>query len=1309
MNELMIKPLKNRLTIFVTSYNYGHFIDQAINSVISQTSSDWNLVILDNGSTDNTEKVISPYLSDERISFFKRSENIGHKGNIVSGFRELRSEFIVTLQADDFFKPDYVENALAIFDKFPDVPYVAQGWEYFYEESGEYSRPQTCPLAAEFSGIARLSLFLNLGNFIPLHMAVFRRECMDHALPELERAPLLQLGELTLFKACEDKYGPAYYMSKSAGVWRRHGEQLTVKHSLNATSHLEESVEKIWYVREAKNPDPDCVFMSLLTFHWVTGGGSYRLALKWLLGEQGVVFLGSNGLETDRNTLDRWLDLAFVIALKRTANTPYPAFDKDDVEQLLLHYSQTRELYSLREILEYAADLFGPTVLSIDEIEPLLTLFAVELDEIVDREDQKQKKSSVISSGSYAEWVDRHSISEAETDGFAMRYKQRGRAKSFDLLVRMKEGEQDLLAQTLDSLQRLLVPSWRLVVVADQPAVDPAFDSHQNLAWIQVASLEDETALAEGGNYLAANSNADYFALLPIGFQIEPHALLMIEDYFVLHPEWKLLYTDHDYVSRDLSLSRPQFKPDFDRYYLYSYDYIGQAVIFGRDVLHDLGGLHAYPEAEVFDLLLRVSAELDEAMVGHLPEPLLHFPERSSAMRHLSYAARKVALEQFIIRSGLDATVGSSLHDDVFHIDFALSGRPLVSIIIPNRDKIEFLQPCIESLLKRTDYTDYEILVVDNDSHDPDVLQYYHQLESRLGEKFRVLRYPYPFNFSAQVNLGVEAARGEYVVLLNNDTEVIQSNWLERLLSLGQQENVGAVGARLLFPETGKIQHAGVMSGGLPGADVIAHHQFVGMEGNAAGYMNRIWCMQKTMVTAACMLVKKTVYQQVGGFDATNLTVLFNDVDFCLRLETAGYKSLYQPYASLMHHHGVSISASSVSDLKRHLSSLIRDAGEREYMLKAWLPRLAADPAFNRNLDLANSRHRVSALPAPWDPKLAHLPKVLANRLTGGSGDYRVEQPLGMLRSLGLMHTAVIPNSKDKGMRLPSPLELQRLACNGLILQNPITDLHLFYLEAYRKYLPDVRIYIAIDDLLGAVPEKSGVYVYHQRHFRDARSRLRRALSMADRMIVSTQPLADAFADMIDDIMVVPNRLKKSDWGALRKPRLPLAGRKLRVGWVGAQQHQGDLELIAEVVKQTAEEVDWIFMGMWPEGVDEFIKEKHGSVPFRDYPAKVAELELDIALAPLEDNAFNEAKSNLRLLEYGAMAWSVICSDVYPYRTNNAPVCRVDGSVEQWLHEIRARVANPELAWREGDRLRSWVDRYYWLEEHPQDWFIALT
>lgn len=1309
MLDLHIKKLKNRLTIFITSYNYGHFIDQAIESVIKQTSPDWNLVILDNGSTDKTEQVVQPFLADDRISFYRRPENIGHKRNIVSGFRDIRSEFVATLQADDFLKPEFVETALAAFDKHPSIPYVAQGWDYYYEERSEFAVPRTTPFSPDFSGLCRLSLYLNLGNFIPLHLAVFRRQCLDIALDELEKAPLMQVGELTLFKACEDKYGPAYYIAKSGGVWRQHGNQLTGQHVANSTAYIEEPLERVWYVREAKDPHPDCVFMSLLTFNWMTGRTSFRLALNWLTGEQGQVFLQSHGLPTDQASLNRWFDLAFVLGLKRTVYTPFTVYEGDDVALLLLHYAENRQLNTLRAILEHAALVLGPTILPVDEVDGLQASYKIELDDVIAKEEQKAKKETPIRQGSYQQWLDRHAISEAETDGFALRYQKRGSAKKFDLVVRLKEGEQSLLAQTLDSLQRLLVPSWRLVVIADQPSVDDAFSHHPNLAWIQVPSLEDDVALCEGFNYLAANSDADYFALLPIGFLIEPHALLMAEDYFDLHPAWQVLYTDHDYVGFDLMPLRPQFKPDFDRYYLYSYDYIGAAVFVSRDALYQIGGLQPYPEAEVFDLLLRISDQCGDDIIGHLAEPLLHLPDRTVDQKHLAYAARRVALEQHFAQAGLDVTIGSSLHDDVFHIDFACKSHPLISIIIPNKDKIEFLQPCIESLLTKTDYPAYEIIIVDNDSHDPDILKYYGQLQQRLGDRLQLLYYREGFNFSAQVNLGVAHARGNLVLLLNNDTEVIQPMWLQRMVALISQPGVGVVGARLLFPEHGTVQHAGVMIGGSAGPEVIAEHQFIHHEGNAAGYMNRIWSMQSTIVTAACMLIRKETYQALSGYNEQDLAVLYNDVDFCLRAMDAGYRCLYQPFASMMHHGSASLKAATLDDLKRHLNGLIRASGEREYMLRSWLDRLAIIPTFNRNLDLTNTAHRVSSLPVPWDPLLSHLPTILSGRLSGGSGEYRVEQPLRLLRQLGLMHTAVIPIGLSEGVRLPTLLEVRKIGCQTLMVQNPITDIHLLYLEMYKKYVPELKVIVGLDDLLGAVPEKSGVYVYHQRYFRDARSRLRKALRYADRLLVSTQPLVDAFADMIDDIVVVPNRLRKEDWGYLQKPRLPVAGRKLRVGWVGAQQHQGDLELIAEVVKETAHEVDWVFMGMWPEGVDEFIKEKHGSVSFSEYPAKVATLQLDIALAPLEDNAFNEAKSNLRLLEYGAMGWSVICSDVYPFRTNDPPVCRVDGSKEQWLREIRARLANPEQAWAEGDRLRAWVDKYYWLEEHPQDWYAALT
>lgn len=212
------------------------------------------------------------------------------------------------------------------------------------------------------------------------------------------------------------------------------------------------------------------------------------------------------------------------------------------------------------------------------------------------------------------------------------------------------------------------------------------------------------------------------------------------------------------------------------------------------------------------------------------------------------------------------------------------------------------------------------------------------------------------------------------------------------------------------------------------------------------------------------------------------------------------------------------------------------------------------------------------------------------------------------------------------------------------------------------------------------------------------------ALVQSDRLIVTTQPLADLYGKHVPDVWIMPNTLGET-WRDLR--REPQARQRLRVGWVGAGQHRGDLDLVNEVVRRLAPEVDWVFMGMHTPEMAPYLKEFHGFVAIADYPKKIASLDLDIAIAPLEDNRFNQCKSNLRLLEYGAMGWPVVCSDVYPYRTRNAPVIRVSNEPDAWVAAIRS-LYNEPLRRQQAQRLSHWVDRYFWLSDVIPSWSEAL-
>jgi len=259
--------------------------------------------------------------------------------------------------------------------------------------------------------------------------------------------------------------------------------------------------------------------------------------------------------------------------------------------------------------------------------------------------------------------------------------------------------------------------------------------------------------------------------------------------------------------------------------------------------------------------------------------------------------------------------------------------------------------------------------------------------------------------------------------------------------------------------------------------------------------------------------------------------------------------------------------------------------------------------------------------------------------------------------------------------------------------------------EFYRKHRPDMLSIMMIDDLITHMPEDNPNYRIIPR---DGRNRLRKLFKHCDRVIVSTQPLFDFVKELTDEVRLVPNTLRDDLWGHLTSQRR--VGKKPRVGWAGAQQHKGDLAIITEAVKQTADEVEWVFFGMCPDEIRPYVAEYHQfEVGVEAYPAKLAALNLDLAVAPLELHPFNEAKSNLRLLEYGVLGLPVVCTDIYPYRTDDAPVTRVANETDAWVNAIRERVHDLDAAAREGDTLRQWVRQNYMLSGQLDNWFRALT
>lgn len=439
--------------------------------------------------------------------------------------------------------------------------------------------------------------------------------------------------------------------------------------------------------------------------------------------------------------------------------------------------------------------------------------------------------------------------------------------------------------------------------------------------------------------------------------------------------------------------------------------------------------------------------------------------------------------------------------------------------------------------------------------------------------------------------------------------------------------------------------------------------------------------------------------------DAEYLAVNFNDVDLCIRVNNLGYKVLWTPYATVVHHGSASMKGKWESqfyaDFNVEADRHTRSREEYKVMLKRWLPKLANDPAYNKNLTLTDTNFSVELNGLQnWDVNIHTRQRCFGVPLSGGSGHFRIKQPFNILSQQGLAQC-------EFGKTHLSIIELERLKPDAYVFQNIMKEQDIELLQLIGEFQPNIFRVYSLDDLINDIPEKSSAHRTWKSSYRDTKTRLRKSLKYCDRLVVSTQPLADLCAEMIEDIRVIPNRLEGAVWSNLESKRQQ--GEKPRVGWAGAQQHQGDLEIIFDVVKATADEIDWIFMGMCPDELKPVIKEFHDFISISEYPEKLASLNLDLAIAPLELHPFNEAKSNLRILEYGILGWPVICSDITPYRSYDAPVIRVSNDTEAWVEAIQQALSSTKTLQDSGDKLRQWVLDEFILEDHIQEWQDAFN
>lgn len=864
----------------------------------------------------------------------------------------------------------------------------------------------------------------------------------------------------------------------------------------------------------------------------------------------------------------------------------------------------------------------------------------------------------------------------------------------FHLLVEVTPGEENLLADSLDALDVQLYPEWRLTIVSPMEPPDDAFDGTGKIRWI---TENDPIGRRNALTRHALDQDTDWCALIQPGVRLEPFALQVLGDYLWIHPEWKFIYSDEDLCDAGGTLSDPRFKPDLNLDLLRSIDYLGGFCPVSVEALRQAGGLGKHAHAETYDIALRVLDGFGATAIGHIPEVLYHSP--ACTLRDLPVEAERQIVSEHLARLKVDAIVQDGHGCATRRVIYRHADRPKVSIVVLSRDKAEFLGPCLDSLFARTSYPSLELIVLDAANSEPDARALLDHLQSESNDSVRVVPCVYDAGVAAQYNLAAAVATGEYLLFLDDDTVILQDDWLDRLMATAQRPEVGMVGPRYATPGHDKIHDTGAVLGfrgvaGTPYPHVLTP--------DAPGYLGfKTLDQNVSALSPACFLVRASLFHQLGGFNSQEFSHEYAVLELCLRISASHHWIVWTPYVTLARYGSSSRTAqpTALNDRYRLASTAER---EGELLLSKWLPTLASDPFYNRNLSLSEAYQPEHRATINWDRNFHERKRLIGFPVPGGSGEYRVIAPFRAINRAGLAQTCIV-QSEAKHVRVMSLLEIARAEPDVIVVHQAVEPTQISALESYKKYCPNIRRVTGLDDLISLLPPKHPSY---RKRAVDIRPRLRASLNLCDRVIVSTEPLAELCRPLIDEVILMPNCLEWDIWGDIQATYEP--GKKPRVGWIGAQQHYGDLEHIFEVVRTLSDEVDWVFMGMCPDPIRKYVKEYHPwTSGFAAYSSKMASLNLDLAIAPLDVNPFNEAKSNLRLLEYGVMRWPVVCTDIYPYQ--DAPVTRVQNTPQAWLSAIREKLSDRVAARQEGERLREWVAQNFVLENRAAEWLAAYT
>lgn len=979
----------------------------------------------------------------------------------------------------------------------------------------------------------------------------------------------------------------------------------------------------------------------------------------------------------------------------------------------------------------------------------------------------------------YAEWIRQFDSPSAEVsvnlraqiDGFAV-------LPLFSILMPCQAPTLAELEATLTSVQRQIYPNWELCIAAPADAgvvlraqlarwaaAEPRIKVSFATPSASTSSLAALTNHALGMVSTAAHNPSQWVLRLNATDLIADKAIYSLARAINerQHQHYQIIYADEDVLDAAGQRSEPYFKCDWNPDLHESHNLIGRFGLYTTALVQEVGGYCAdSDEVMDFDLSLRCSERVKAEQICHVPQVLFHARLDDTAAQSsitLSAAGRatdagKLALDAHFRRQGILAKAENLGYG--YRIRYALPMAlpltvptafpmlPLVSLIIPTRNGLTLLRQCIDSIVKKTTYRRYEIVVVDNGSDDPATLAYFESLS--LSPNMQVLRIDAPFNYSALNNAAVKVAKGELIGLVNNDIEVISPGWLGELVSHALRPGVGAVGARLWFPDN-TLQHGGVILG-IHGWAAHAHNHF---PRGSLGYKGRMGLTQNfSAVTGACLLVRKSSFEAVGGLNEDALKISCNDVDFCLKLQQIGLRNVWTPFADLYHHE------SATRGFEDTPAKKARFASELAYMRQHWAQELQADPAYSPNLTLNAQDFGLA-----WPPRVADgvrpvevqagvapLYERLGTLVGASKGPHRIAYVAENIHSSTFRYRAAnmveVLNAPVEGL---AQGELQTSAAcffsndlhhaatiashaDCLVISRYRVDADIDQLIGLFK-AQGKRVWFDIDDwvfdtrAIDVIIESQGQQTTDEvlNYWYSVVGRMAQTLRLCDGVITTNTFLASKLRQCVDvAVHVVPNFIN----AAQLQVSVPLYQRKLAAGFAqeervklgyfsGSASHNRDFALIApalEVLLLANPQVELVLVGhldvaaalgeaMAARFKQQFAGQitQHGFTDYLTLQALIA--DVDFNLVPLQSNDFTHCKSELKYFDAAVVGTVSIASPTHAYAAairhgENGYLAEDDAwlAVLQQAIEQRAHYAGMAQA-----AYRDVQARYVWSEQ----------